>query len=235
MRRAPHDGTEGFILVEAIAVLALSGLVLFALLVASGLVARNASAVAVRANEAEVLNTGLSSLERDLAGAQPILAGAADSAMLFQGGPTSVGFVKPADIGGGQSLVWIAASTVEGQSVLMRSYTPLSPAITGFGSASFGHPVILLSGPWSFRFAYGKAGDGPMQWTDSWGDPKRLPDAVQLQVLDAAGGRKTSPLTIALHILPEGKCDPSTDQNCKPEQGDKQSQKGDQGDASAAQ
>jgi general secretion pathway protein J len=226
---------DGFILVEAIAVLALSGLVLVALVIASGLVARNSSAVAMRANETEVLNTGLSSLERDLAAALPVAAGAADSAMLFQGSASSVGFVKPADLGGGRSLVWIAASTLEGKNVLMRSYAALSPEITGFGGASFGHPVVMLSGSWTYRFAYGKAGNGPMQWTDNWADPKRLPDAVQLQILDAGGARKVSPLTIALHVLPEGKCDPSTEQNCKSETGGEEKQKGADGDPSAVQ
>lgn len=230
-----REGDGGFVLVEAIAVLALSGLVLLTLLIASGLVARNSAAVANRANEMESLNTGLATFERDLAGAQPLASAGADSPILFEAGPSSVGFVAPADVGGGQQLVRIEAKPMGGQGALVRSSAPLQPQTGGFAGAGLGHPVVLLSGPWTYRLSYGKAGDGPIAWTDGWSDTKQLPDAVQLEILDAGGARTVSPQIVALHIQSQGRCDPSADPNCKAppganQEGDKQPKDSGNGD-----
>lgn len=209
------DAAAGFVLVEAIAVLALSGLVLMTLLIASGLIARNSGLVAARANEMEGMNTGFSALQRDISAAQPRLAAGSDSPLLFQGSPTSVGFVAAADTGGGQALISIDARTADGQGVLLRSSAPLLPQTTGFADAAFAHPVILFAGPWTYHFSFGKAGDGPVEWSDSWSDPKQLPDLVQLQILDAAGDHKVPPLFVSLRVQSQGRCDPSSDPKCQ--------------------
>ena len=82
------DHQAGFALVEAIAVLALSGLVLLTLVIASDLVSRNSTATARTANALETLAVGFKAVRRDLEGVRFIRIGTfAKDPILFSGVP----------------------------------------------------------------------------------------------------------------------------------------------------
>jgi general secretion pathway protein K len=204
---------SGFALIESIAVLALSAMVLLALLITSSLVVRNSAGATRRANAVENLATGLDALRRDLAGARFTRGGTGDDApVLFDGRPQALGFVTPEGDGGtgegaSESMIWIAAQGGEAAGVLVRSSAPLLPQMTSFGEAQFANPVVLLAGPWTYRFSYAELGAAAPQWRANWSNLKSLPDAVRLELLDRAGNPAVPPVVIALQIDAEPKCE----------------------------
>jgi type II secretory pathway pseudopilin PulG len=207
---ARRDSQGGFILIESIAVLLLGGLVLMTLLIATDLVTRNSNAAARRANTVEGLATGLSALRRDLSGARFTRGGGRPTdPLLFEGSPRSLAFAASGGSSEGQSddLVRIETRFEEGRGLLMRSSARLRTDTVGFAGAAFSNPVILLSGPWTYRFSYGAYSVGPVQWRESWSAAKRLPDVVRLEILGGQDGRQVfTPLIDALHINAEAKC-----------------------------
>jgi type II secretory pathway component PulJ len=189
----------GFALVEAVAVLALSALVLLTLLIAAGLVTRNSAQAARRANDLEMLATGLAALQRDLEGAKPSRAGSADGPLLFRGEATSLGFVVGRDgaaLGPGDSLVWITTERDDAGARLVRAAAALLPQADDFASAAWGRPSLLVSGPWLYRFSYA-ARASPAVWRANWAEPGSLPGSVRLEVIDRAGGVRILPPLVA--------------------------------------
>jgi general secretion pathway protein J len=197
--REPQNG--GFALVEAVAVLALSALVLLTLLIAAGLVIRNSGFAARRANDLEMLTTGLASLRHDLSAAKPVRVRGADGPVLFQGGPASLGFVvgrDGAELGPGDSLVWVAAEQDQAGARLVRAAAALLPQADDFTSAAWGRPSPLVSGPWLYRFSYA-ARANPAAWIAAWPDSANMPGFVRLEVIDrTTGGHALPPLVLRL-------------------------------------
>jgi hypothetical protein len=216
--RTARDRQGGFVLVEAIAVLLLSGLVMLTLLIATDLVTRNSSAAARRANAVEGLSTGLAALRRDIAAASFIRAGPEPrSPILFNGGPRSLSLAIAGEASGAPaaSLVRIESRYEGGRGLLVRSDAPLGLSGGGFAGAAFGNAVILLEGPWTYRLAYGAAGGGAMVWQDSWSGRPKLPEAVRVEILDAASSRRVlPPVVAALKVDAEIRCEPSEGGGC---------------------
>lgn len=217
--KSVRDREAGFLLVESIAVLGLSVLVLATLILATSLITRNSAAATRRVNAVEGLATGLMALRRDIDAVQPLRDGGPEGALLFQGDAQSLAFpVKDdgSDLGFDNSVIKIEARYENGVGMLVRSSAPL-PSSGGFEGASFSNAAILLSGPWTYRFSYGKAESGPLQWVAGWFGLNALPDAVRLEVLDARGAAPVvPPLVSALPIDMEFGCD-ETDKGCAAE------------------
>ncbi len=223
---------DGFILIESMAVLVLSALVLLTILIASDLVIQNSGAAVRRAHEIETLATGFAALRRDLADAQPVRAAVppggdpeAPATILFQGGATTIGLATEGE--GSEAyddrLVLIQATEEQGRGRLVRSTARLLPQIAGFDSAPFGNSAIVMAGPWSFRFAYAAEGEGALQWTDSWTNPRALPAAIRVAVLGKDDDPIAPPLVVKLHIDAEVECDQSKEGACK-DKGEDQNQ-----------
>lgn len=204
MTPASSDRQAGFALVESIAVLALSGLVLVTLLLATDLVSRNSAAAARSANAIETLATGLAAIRRDLEGARFIRVGAApEDPVLFSGKAQAVAVAVADDRSGvavGESLVLIAARYEGGRGVLVRSSARLLPGTSGFGAAEFTNQALLVSGPWKYRFSYADLEAGAERWRGTWTATSRMPAAIRLEVLDDSGRRVLTPLTVRVHI-----------------------------------
>ena len=199
-----RDTDAGFALAESIAVLALSALVLFTLLLATDIVSRNATAAARRANDLEALATGLAAVRRDLEGALDIRNyGNAETGILFSGAPDSLGAVVGSDRTGrrnGDSLIWIETRYENGKGALVRSSAPLLPETAGFAGVHFSDSALLVEGPWVYRFAYAAETPTKLAWSGKWGDPSAMPVAIRLEVLDGAGRRVVPALTVHLNI-----------------------------------
>ena len=212
-----HDRQGGFILVEAIAVLLLSGMVMLTLLIATDLVTRNSAAATRRANAIEGLSTGLAALRRDITAASFVRAGnEPESPLLFQGGPRSLSFARSGDDDGAvAALVRVESRYEEGRGLLVRSEAPMGVQRAGLSGAAFGDPVVLLTGPWTYRLSYGAAGVGPIVWQESWTDTKKLPRAIRLEILDGRSGRAIQiPLVVGLKVDAEIRCEPSEAGGC---------------------
>jgi len=218
MNRARRS-EAGFALIESIAVLLLSALVMLTLLIATDLVSRNARAATQRANAIEGVATGLAALRRDISGAQFVRGGEGkpEDILLFEGGPRALSFLGK-EPGGEDVMIRIETRYDARRGALIRSSAPPGPAPDSFAGASFGSSVILLSGPWTYRLSYGTAKpSGGVAWQDTWSSNKALPDAVRLEVLTGDGGQPAfTPLTVALRINAEVACPPD-DETCGPE------------------
>ncbi len=207
MRRGDCDPAGGFALVEAIAVLAISALVLVALLIATDLVSRNAAAAARRANDLETLTTGLAALRRDLEGTLHVQASGAAAALIFFGEPDALGIAVESDRSGrdnGQSLLHIETRYKDGQGALIRSSAPLLPETGGFTGVTFGDSALLALGPWRYRFSYAGPSAGRFTWRVDWPESGILPVAVRLEVLDGEGERVIPALTVRLPVDTSG-------------------------------
>ncbi len=210
MTRRSGQAQDGFALVESIAVLALSALVLWSLLTASYLVTRNSAAAARRAGAVETLTTGLEALRRDVSRAKFARGGAtAADPLLFQGAAQSLGLVIGADDPDlGESLVRIEALADGDTTALVRSSARLLPQMNGFAGVTFANPAVLMSGRWAYRFSYAELDSGPAQWNSSWTSTKNLPDAVRLEILDRAATRHILPaIIIPLQVNAETPCE----------------------------
>jgi general secretion pathway protein J len=210
VRTGRRRAVEGFALIESIAVLALSALVLLTMLIAADLVTRNAAATSRRAHEVEALATGFAAIKRDVSGATFMRSGTSSKApILFQGTASALGFVverdRP-DLGYSNSLIWIEARYENGRGTLERSSARLLPQITGFAGAAFADTAVLISGPWTYRFAYARPRDGKVEWTESWSSASALPRAVRLEVLDAGNAPVVPPLVVGLGVDAELNC-----------------------------
>jgi len=204
MTRRSRDRHAGFALVESIAVLALSGLVLLTLVIASDLVSRNSTATARTANTLETLAVGFKAVRRDLEGVRFIRIGTfAKDPILFSGTPLAVALVLADDGSGkneGESLVLIEARFSNGVGTLIRSSAQLQPGAKGFGGVVFANQAVLLSGPWRYKFAYGEMEEGSLKWREAWTAPDQLPAAIRLEVTGNSGNQVAPPLVVRLHI-----------------------------------
>jgi general secretion pathway protein J len=210
MRPARGDRRDGFALIESIAVLALSALVLLTLLIAADLVTRNAGAASRRTHEVESFATAFAAIRRDLAAAMFVRANAnPESPLLFEGSADSIGIAverdRP-DLGYSASLVRIEARYEGGRGMLSRSSAKLMPQTGGFAEAAFGDEAVLMNGPWSYRFAYADAASGAVAWSERWANAASLPAAVRIEVLDASGTAVVPPLVAAFGVDAELNC-----------------------------
>lgn len=202
MRGPRVRSDSGFALVESIAVLALTALVLLTLLIATDLVSRNSAAAMRSANTVETLATGLAAVRRDLEDARFLRLGPQpDDPVLFSGSPQAVALVVGNDgAGGGESLVLIEARYEGGIGSLVRSSAGWQPGTTGFGSAAFANHVLLMSGPWQYRFSYADPAARAERWRSVWSQAARLPAAVRLEVIGANSQPAVTPLVAQLKI-----------------------------------
>jgi len=204
MTQRSHDRQAGFALVESIAVLALSALVLLTLVITSDLVSRNSNATARTANALETVAVGFKAVRRDLEGVRFIRIGTfAKDPILFSGAPQAVALVVADDGSGkseGESLVLIEARYANGIGTLIRSSAQLQPGAKGFGGLHFANQAVLLSGPWRYKLAYGEMEEGSLKWREAWTAPERLPAAIRLEVTGNSGDQVVPPLVVRLHI-----------------------------------
>jgi hypothetical protein len=215
-------GDDGFALIEAVAVLALASLVLLTLLLASDIVTRNAGAAARRANELEMLATGLAAFREDVTAAQMVSIGSAEAArLLFTGRSSAIGFPVSgdrSDLGRSDNLVWIETRPEGSQTALLRTSAPFFPSTSGFDDASFDNPAVLIQGPWTYRFSYGRASGDSLSWSGSWADTRMLPAAIRLEVFDRAGlSPMLPPLVVPIHINSIATCPDQSQPPCEEE------------------
>jgi general secretion pathway protein J len=179
---------DGFALLEAVVVLAITAMVFVALAVSTGLVVRNAKAMSERTNLAETLIGGLEAWRHDVAAAfipgdvsnGPSMTGSAD-AMTFVTARFGIDGI-PARV------TYRAQSTQVDRTV--ANYTSVAADRSPAASAE-----AVLDGPWRFRFAY-RARHGEGRWLDSWTRANELPAFVRLSVLTAQ-----APQTIIAEVV----------------------------------
>lgn len=201
MRR---DGEQGFTLIEALAALALTGLVLSALATLTAQWLPNWNRGFDRIQQSELIGISMQRIAADLAAAEFVPANRATRKPLFDGTALSVTFVRTAlgpNAGIGLDVVRISEGTDHGRLVTIRSRAPFAPLPSGLSPSEqirVADPVVLLRPPLRMSFAYA----GPDRvFRDEWHDKDQLPAAIMLTVRDAASERVLSVSTVTpVHV-----------------------------------
>ncbi|VVT08550.1 hypothetical protein [Rhizobium sp. EC-SD404] len=166
---------DGFALLEAVVVLAITALVFVALAVSTGMVVRNAKAMSERTNLAETLIGGLEAWRHDVAAA--FIPGDVVNGPAMTGSANAMTFVAArSGIDGISALVTYRAQGVRVERSV-ANYTSVEADQRAAATAE-----AVLNGPWRFRFAY-RARHGEGRWLDSWTRANELPAFVRLSVL----------------------------------------------------
>jgi hypothetical protein len=209
--RRNSDRRGGYVLIEAMAALALSGLVLATVPLASGMLIRNWQKVTTASDTLDQLATGLAVIRRELSSIRRerwVID--KDTVFTFEGSAEKVGFVI-ADAGvrnaPGTNLIELSTQTGLAGSTLTRNSTPFRPGLAGFDKLTFTDPVILLSGPWRYKFYFAEETDGALAWKETWDEPTKLPVAIRLDVLNfQTDAPVVPPMVVPLRITAEPGC-----------------------------
>jgi general secretion pathway protein J len=199
-----RDGERGFTLIEALAALALTGLVLSALATLTAQWLPNWNRGFERIQQSESIGISMQRIAADLAAAEFVPANRATKKPLFEGSALSVSFVRTAlgpNAGVGLDVVRLGEAADRGRLVTVRSrapFVPLPPGVSLNEQIRVSDPVVLLRPPYRISFAYA----GPdLVFRDEWRDVDALPTAIMLTVRDAASGRVLSVSTVTpVHV-----------------------------------
>jgi hypothetical protein len=211
---------SGYVMLEALAALALSGLVLAAVPLASGILIRSWQSATSGSDRLDTVATGLSAVRRELSAMRRERFASRDAAgaYAFLATPDQLGFVVP-DAGAkserGEYMVMLAARPEKDGNSLVRLMAPFRPDMKNFQAITTDDPVVLMSGPWKYRFYYATQKRDGIEWLDQWLDEQDLPIAVRLEVLDyITGERVFPPLVVPFHVIAEPGCIDETGGEC---------------------
>jgi general secretion pathway protein J len=200
-----RDGQCGFTLIEMLAALALTGLVLSALAILTAQWLPNWNRGFDRIQQSELIGISMQRIVADLAAAEFVPANRASKKPLFEGTALAVTFVRTAlgpNVGSGLDVVRLSETTDQGRLVTVRSRAPFAPLPSGVSSLTgqirVSDPVVLLRPPLRISFAYA----GPDQvFRDDWLDMDALPTAIMLTLRDATSERVLAMSTVApVHV-----------------------------------
>jgi len=200
-----RDGQYGFTLIETLAALALTGLVLSALATLTAQWLPNWNRGFDRIQQSELIGISMQRIVADLAAAEFVPANRASKKPLFEGTALAVTFVRTAlgpNVGSGLDVVRLSETTDQGRVVTVRSRAPFAPLPSGVSSLTeqirVSDPVVLLRPPLRISFAYA----GPDRvFRDDWLDMDALPTAIMLTLRDATSERVLSMSTVApVHV-----------------------------------
>jgi general secretion pathway protein J len=197
-------GEQGFTLIEALAALALTGLVLAGLATITAQWLPNWNRGFDRIQQSELIGISMQRIAADLAAAEYVPPNRDREKPLFDGSALSVTFVRTAlgpNAGVGLDVVRIGETTDQGRLVTVRSraaFGPLPPGLSPSEQINVSDPVVLLRSPFRLSFAYA----GPDRvFRDTWHDADKLPAAIMLTVRDVASGRILSVSTVTpVHV-----------------------------------
>jgi general secretion pathway protein J len=200
MKRANSDSlVAGFSLIEAMAALALTAIIILALSSVAGQWLPNWRRGFVNLQRADLLGVGLERVVDDLSAAEYVTPSADAPAPLFEGDGSSVVFVRSAigpDAYPHLEIVRLAEIKEDRGLAMVRTrarFAPTAPSAPPQAIA-FGDSVTLIRAPFHISFAYA----GPDRlWLPSWKGQKQLPEAVWISVRDTIADRVLSASTVA--------------------------------------
>jgi general secretion pathway protein J len=203
MKRAEPDSlTAGFSLIEAMATLALTAIIIMALSSVAGQWLPNWRRGFVDLQRADLLGVGLERVVDDLSAAEYVTPSAGVEAPLFEGDATSVTFVRSAigpDAYPHLEIVRLAEIKETRGLAVVRTrarFAPSAPRPAGARqpAIAFADPVTLIRAPFRISFAYA----GPDRlWHSSWTGRRQLPEAVRISVRDTIANRVLAASTVA--------------------------------------
>jgi general secretion pathway protein J len=199
MKRANSDArVAGFSLIEAMATLALTAIIILALSSVAGQWLPNWRRGFVDLQRADLLGVGLERIVDDLSAAEYVTPSSGARAPLFEGDASSVIFIRSA-IGPDAypHLEIVRLAEMDGRGLAMvRTRARFAPAAprAPVQAIAFGDPVTLIRAPFHISFAYA----GPDRvWLPSWKGRDQLPQVVRITVRDTLANRVLAASTVA--------------------------------------
>lgn len=213
-RRSPRDARGGFLMVEALAVLAISAAILLALGSLTRLMLHQADSLAGRTARLERTEQGLSALARDIRRmARARWDGPDRERFVFAGGPWQLLFALDRPVAEGSALRETVAVLLrsEGDGTggrLTRAEAPLPPDLPGPGALAFGPDQLLYEGPARIRFAYvaPRSDTTPEVIVDAWPPAGPPPVAVRVGLADPGTGDVAASLRVPVRAEAEPGC-----------------------------
>ncbi len=185
MSRRRDPPRAGYVLIEALATLALGALVLTGAATLVAVMLRSADRTALALEQMETGGRAVAALERDLAAVTRLSRpGQSAETMVFLGEPEALSFViERTDRDGFAEPVlvrWTSEETTAGRGRLIRSEAPILPGVAV--PEEPGDPVSVDTGRAVVRFAYfAPQPDGSGEvLMDTWNDPARMPAAIRI-------------------------------------------------------
>jgi prepilin-type N-terminal cleavage/methylation domain-containing protein len=204
VKRAPKAGRRvdrqrGFTLIEVLAALAISSVIIMAVAALIHDVARHFDRGTRGVQEAERLMLAVERLAQDLNSARfAVWTGESGAALAFTGEPAAddkparVVFVGNASVTTGPQGQEVVTLTVERAGEVSRLVRRRSPWIGPRMRADEVSPqdaVVLIEGRFDISFVFGRiASDGGLSWSSSWIGETTLPRFVRLMLIDRATG-----------------------------------------------
>jgi general secretion pathway protein J len=195
------SSVAGFSLIEAMAAMALTAIIIVALSTVVGQWLPNWRRGFVDLQRADLLGIGLERLVEDLSAAEYVTPSAGGKTTLFQGDASSVMLVRSAigpDAHPHLEIVRLAEINEDRGLALVRTrarFAPTAPEATPKAIA-FADPVTLIRAPLRITFSYA----GPDRvWLSSWTGRQQLPETVRISVRDTIANRVLAASTVA-HI-----------------------------------
>jgi prepilin-type N-terminal cleavage/methylation domain-containing protein len=215
MRRGKtYDRHRGFTLVEALAALAITSVVIGGTATLIHQVAFNFDRGARSMDRVEALALASDRLAGDF-GAARFVVWPDDHTAAFEGGPDKVSFISSAGVGagllgaraGGEELVTLTVEETDGVTRLVRRRAAWPGPHVHFGDLDPGDSVVLVEGKLDAAFAFAAIGqDGKLTWSDAWTEKPTLPRLVRLTVHDRDTGADLLPGEFLIHADAPSTC-----------------------------
>jgi general secretion pathway protein J len=180
----------GFTLLEALAAIALMGLIVGALATVTAKWMPNWNRSQVRVHRNEQVAIALDRMVADLSAAEYVSPNRVNNVPLFRGAEFAIMFVRSAvgpNSRPGLEIVQIAETVDKSGPALVRTRAPFVPLATGdplVDPIPFADPVVLLRAPFRIAFAYAGP-DGT--WGNAWQQSGELPTAIRFDIRDGEG------------------------------------------------
>lgn len=212
--RARRRGRAGFLLVEALATMAIGAAILVGLASIVSLMLRTADGVAARAQDLEQTDRAVAALAREIQSlTRATWSGAGRRSFIFAGEPRRIMFARSARrAGDASSALVVAIQSVDADARaggrLLYAEAPLVPGAVSPDDLRFGPVRNLHEGSIAIRFAYfGRAGEaGGEVLVDAFPSGAKLPSAVRIGIVDPATGSLLRSLRVPILIEAEPGC-----------------------------
>jgi prepilin-type N-terminal cleavage/methylation domain-containing protein len=193
LARHSSRANAGFSLVEVLAALVVTALLVLALTPLTGQMVATWSRGTEASRAVELKTRGIGLLRDDLRHALSWSGfGRMEDLILFRGTETSLSFPMVSGLGPGRSgveMVLISVDTSRDGLALVRRHAPLIGSTYG----AFSDPVVLFSGPFKYIFRYDTQENRTLP---IWANRPELPARVELVILDGRGPIFSAPIEL---------------------------------------